>query len=308
MAPVEPPIVVAEHFLDLVEQKSNGRIEVERFTGGTLGKSNEQLDLVGGGSVDFASISISWIRDRLPLHSFMNWTIGGQDKPAYIMEQMNFVIPETSKILEKEREENGIKILTFLNVGRNGIIAREPFDTLADLKGKKIGTSPNYRALDSMGLVTVSMQIPDIYEGLAKGVIDAQALALSPMVALKWYEVSKCFMGDGHYSAGQFIGMNLDTWNKLPKDMQKIITESASEAQKWGADYVIQQEEKGLTLFKEAGLKVGVLPESDQQEMYSLEYKFRAQDMLDLCEPKGKVEEAKIILKNLDNLTGVQSQ
>jgi TRAP-type transport system periplasmic protein len=305
MNATEPPIVIASYYLDQLEKKSNGRIKVEKFVGGTLGKQNEQLGLVSGGSVDFCSISASWIRDKLPLHSYMNWALGGPDVVANIQRKMNFEIAETVAILDKENTDNGIKILTFFNTGQNGIISKVPFTKLADLKGKKIGTAPNYRALDAMGLTTVSMQIPDIYEGLSKGVIDAQALSIAPMAAMKWHEVSKCFMGDRHYAAGQFICINLKTYNGLPADIQKIITETAVDAQKWGAEYDKKNGEDTQEIFKKAGLTVGTLPESDTQQMFTLEYGFRAKDMLDLCTPQGKTEQANIILKNLDKITGV---
>jgi TRAP-type C4-dicarboxylate transport system substrate-binding protein len=304
MAPVETPVIYANYLLDYLEEESNGKVEVERFVGGTLGKANEHMDLVGGGSVDFCSISLSWVRDKLPLHSYMNWILGGQEVVADLHQQLNRDIPETAQILEQENADAGIKILAFFATGENGIIAREPFNSLADLKGKKIGTSPNYRAIESMGLTTVSMAIPDIYEGLAKGVIDAQCLALAPMAALKWHEVSKCFMGDGHYSGSQFICINLDTWNSLPKDIQDILLKGSEKAEKYSIEYDKKNTEETLQIFRDAGLTVGRLPESDSQQMFELEYQFRAQDMIDLCEPKGKVDEAQIILKHLDEITG----
>ena len=156
-----------------------------------------------------------------------------------------------------------------------------------------------------MGLTTVSMQIPDIYEGLSKGIIDAQALSIAPMAAMKWHEVTKCFMGDRHYAAGQFICINLKAFNALPADIQKTITETAVEAQKWGADFDKKNGEDTIDIFKKAGLTVGQIPEADSQQMFKLEYGFRAKDMIDLCTPMGKVAEANVILNNLDKITGV---
>ncbi|OGO17456.1 MAG: hypothetical protein A2Z02_03535 [Chloroflexi bacterium RBG_16_48_7] len=308
MAPVEGPTKVATRMLDTIEQKSAGKIKVDRFVGGTLGKANEQLGLVGGGSVDFVSYSMTWAKDQLPLHSYMNWGTGSQAKVLDLMNKLNFEIPETKAILDEECKAKGIKILFFLCVGQNGIIGKPQFTKLADLKGKKIGVVPAYRALDALGLTTVSMNIPDIYEGLAKGVIDAEALALQPMYLLKWHEVSKCFMADGHYSAGQLICVNLKTWDSLSPDLQKIVQDAAADAQKWGCNLVVEDEGKALQAFKDAGLTTGTLPASDTEQMFALEYKFRAKDMIDLCTPIGKVDQAKIILKNLDQITGVKSQ
>jgi len=308
MAPVEGPTKVATRMLDTIEQKSGGRIKVDRFVGGTLGKANEQLGLVGSGSVDFVSYSLTWAKDQLPLHSYMNWGIGSQAKVLDLMNKLNFEIPETKAILDEECKAKGIKMLFFLCVGQNGLIGKPQFTKLADLKGKKVGVVPAYRALDALGLTTVSMNIPDIYEGLSKGVIDAEALALQPMYLLKWHEVTKCFMSDGHYSAGQLVCMNLKTWDSLSPDLQKIIQDAAAEAQQWGCNLVVEDEGKALKAFKDAGLTTGQLPASDTEQMFALEYKFRAKDMIDLCTPIGKVDQAKVILKNLDKITGVSSQ
>jgi TRAP-type C4-dicarboxylate transport system substrate-binding protein len=44
--PTEPPALTATHLLDLVEAKTNGRVKIERFMGGSLGNTLEHLDLV----------------------------------------------------------------------------------------------------------------------------------------------------------------------------------------------------------------------------------------------------------------------
>ena len=43
--PFEPPNIQANHCLDLVEQKTNGKVKIERFMGGALGGPGEQLGL-----------------------------------------------------------------------------------------------------------------------------------------------------------------------------------------------------------------------------------------------------------------------
>ena len=70
-----------------------------------------------------------------------------------------------------------------------------------------------------------------VYEALQKGVVDA---TLSPIEVLKGWkqgEVIKytieCYSVG--YTAGFYVAMNLNKWNALPKDVQKVIIDVNNE-------------------------------------------------------------------------------
>ena len=59
----------AIYFAEELEKRSGGKIKVKLFFGGTLGKSNEILDLVAKGAVDMGSVVQGYFTRKIPTKS-----------------------------------------------------------------------------------------------------------------------------------------------------------------------------------------------------------------------------------------------
>lgn len=301
---MEPAVLCGYYFCDYVEEKSGGRVKFDRFPGGVLGTVPEHLELVRSGSVDAVNLIIFNYREDLPLHQYPQMQIGSQEKAVKYHTALFEEIPETSALLEKEFADNNIKAMSASNAfGENGIIARDVFNTLADLKGKKIGISSQQESLTDLGINVVSVEIPDMYESLSRGVVDALTMALGPMAILKWHEVSKCYMSQNEYASGQPMCINLDTWNKLPADIQKIFMEAGKATVDYSIKLNDQNTAQVLQIFKDTGLVVGKLSQDDTEKLFRLNYDYARKDTLDVCGKQGKTAEAETILKYCDELT-----
>jgi len=108
---------------------------------------------------------------------------------------------------------------------------------LEDIKGMEIrGSGITKDALDALGAVGVAIPMPETPIALQKGIVDGAAHALETIVTEKFGDYFKyntiCYI----YSAFRFhAAMNLQTWNSLPPDIQKIVGEiSDTYAQKHG--------------------------------------------------------------------------
>ena len=144
--PPEPPCVFANHTLDLVEKKTNGRVKIERFVGGALGGPLEQLGLARSGAADLISLHVDQYAQQLPLLQITNTEqmvsgTQGLDNVTAIVHEL----PETKPLLEAEQKKNNIKILNFYVNGPTGITARFQAKSLADIKGKKVNVIAAYQ-------------------------------------------------------------------------------------------------------------------------------------------------------------------
>jgi TRAP-type C4-dicarboxylate transport system substrate-binding protein len=191
-----------------------------------------------------------------------------------------------------------MKILFAMSTGICGFAARQPFTTLADLKGKKIGGFPNYAALTEMGYNVISVDVSQVYESLKNGVIDAMTLTLVPAVGLKWYEVAKMWMSDGMFASGPYIFINLKTWNSLPPDIQQLFMDEARTAQAFSIEKDKADTQKNLQFFQ----NYRQLPDTDTRNMWERQYRILNANMLDTATKQGKEREAKVILNTLDGL------
>ena len=138
---------------------------------------------------------------------------------------------------EVKAEYPGVKML-WLHVtpGTKIITRKKPVRSLEDLKGLKIRVSGTtaVKIGKALGFTPVSMDMGDLYLALEKGVIDGVVLPTEILISRRLGEVTK-YVTDvdlGHDAF--FVVMNQGTWNKLPPDVQKVITELTGD---WAVDF-----------------------------------------------------------------------
>ncbi len=298
---VEPPCVYGLRVCDLVEEKTNGKVKIERFTGGTMGDVLEHLGLVKSGAVDLITLHVDQYPQDLPLHRILNMEqlVSRQQSIDNIIE-ITQEISETRKILDKEMERNNIKVLYWMQMGPTGIMTKDSVTTLAELQGKKINFITAYQRLifEDLGLIPVNVQIPDLYEGMMRGLIDAIFMATAAAVPLKWYEIAKTNLVIGDLIAcSQPIAINLDVWDDLPDDVQDAFWEASYETALWS----VQQDKEIIDgtygLFEESGVDVVQLPQDDVDLFYDTLVEHSVADWLETCEAAGLADEAEIILE-----------
>jgi TRAP-type C4-dicarboxylate transport system substrate-binding protein len=302
--PFEPPGINGEYFCNKLEELSGGKIEIERFFGGQLGSAPEQLGLVKSGAVDIATFFIDQFPSELPLISIIPYDIKSKEYSVEKMYKLEFEIPETSALFQEEQTKQNIKVLNTHCIGESGILSKEVATSFADLEGKKIGQFLFDEGYAELGLVHVTVQVPEMYEALSRGQVDCIGLPPSPMFSLKMYEVCKSYVNVGVYTAAIPIVVNLDMWNSLTPEMQGWFEEAAQASMENSVSVDNEQVGIAYAAFEEAGLVVTKLPEADTVEYFELMYTYDIeQTWMNDCKNAGVEEEAEIIKEYYDDLT-----
>lgn len=304
--PGEPPNIWANHTLDLVEKKTGGKVKVERFMAGALGGPHEQLGLVKSGAVDIISLHVDQFPHDLPLLQITNTEVLA---PAPLALKRVIAIlhelPDTKKVLEAEQRRNNIKVLHLYCNGPTGITARFEGKGLSDLKGKKINAiAPFHREVwKEIGAIPVNVAIPELYESLSRGVIDAIFMATAANVPLKWYEVAKAhFVLGEHTIFSTPLAVNLKKWEQLPDDVKKAFLEASYETAQWSVTELDKILEDTYKKFDEKGAKVVRFPEGDVKRFWSILFKHSTEDWMKRCKAQGVEKEAQVVLKHWDQV------
>lgn len=301
----EPPAICGLYFCDYVEQHSGGRVKFERFTGGQLGGLMEHLELVRSGAVDLITFMPTPFSAELPLHSIEPYAIGSPEEVLNAFYKLFFEIPETSSLFSKEAESQNIKILDLHFQGTSGLMCRDEAKSIADLKGKKYGLFLMDRALQEMGVNFVNVQPPEMFESLSRGVVDAVFMAVSPLESMKVYEVAKSYLTvEANIVAGP-EAINLNTWNKLPAEIQKVFMEAANATKQHSIQVETKLGEQAKQTFKDAGLYVSAVPKEETEQYFSLKCKFEVEGTwMENCAKAGVAEQAKVVMKYWKELIG----
>jgi len=108
--------------------------------------------------------------------------------------------------------------------------------------------------LKGLGASPISMPTPDWITSLDKGTTDGGATTVGSMydfqIADKFKYAANFAMG----SSVNFLIMNMDSWNKLPPEFQKIIDDSLEKARQDAIDSWIESE----TLTKQFSMDAGI--------------------------------------------------
>ena len=305
-------IVGGEHYLaDEVFKRTNGRVKIELYFGETLGKATELLGMVKDGTIDMAAICPGYYPSQLPLWSATN-SIPFLMRKGRTVVEVGRKIPAEIQAVQDEFRKWNLKYLNYvMPVLHYAMFSTRPVNSIEDLKGMKVRTYGLYlpQAMKAVGAVGVTMHPAETYEALKRKVIDASLWPMSGGYFMKNYEVAKHIIPwDVQSISGYNHMMNLDTWNRLPEDIQKIILEVEYDNCEHELKRILALDKKCETLMKgQEGVTLNPISEEKRQKWVDANPDFLAQ-WIEHCEKFGKGDDARKmkarwleIIKEYDN-------
>lgn len=149
----------------------------------------------------------------------------------------------------------------------------KPIKNLSDLKGLKIRTSPSHISIiEGVGALPVKMASSEIYTALERGVLDGFCISLENFSALGLIEVAKYIIDHPFYKNGIHLFVRLDSWNQLPPDLQREVTEISKQMEAKSALYFPAAVEQELKKLKATGAKFVKLPGNEGQKFIQIAY------------------------------------
>jgi TRAP-type C4-dicarboxylate transport system substrate-binding protein len=245
-----------------IEKRTNGRVKVTMFPGGTLTPSDKCYDGVVKGLSHIGLSVFSYTVGKFPLMEVIDLPLGYRSGAAATKLINEFY----SKFKPKELDE--VKVMYLMGIAPLMIHTKKPVNKLEDLKGMKIRAAGNVaRIVEALGATPVVMPMPDTYDALSRGVVEGVVCPFEALEGWKLGEVVK-FTTQNTGSANslaQFVVMNKDTWNSLLPDIQKIIEKINEEwIPKKGALWD-EIDKSGLEFVNKRGHKIISLPRKEQE-------------------------------------------
>ncbi|MGL1862651.1 MAG: TRAP transporter substrate-binding protein [Pseudodesulfovibrio sp.] len=229
---------LAQEWCDEVAKRTNGKVVIEYYPGGTLTKAKQTYDGVVEGVSDIGMSCLAYSRGRFPVMAAVDLPLGYQSA-AQATNTANAVY---AKFQPKELDD--VQVMYFNGHGPGLLFTTEkPVKTLADIKGQKIrATGNSAKLVKALGGTPVAKPMPENYQLLQKGVVDG---SMHPIESNKSFNLGEvCKFGtdsfDVAYTTVFFIVMNKDKWNSLDADSQKVITEINNE---WAAKHAAAWDE-----------------------------------------------------------------
>jgi TRAP-type C4-dicarboxylate transport system substrate-binding protein len=143
-----------------------------------------------------------------------------------------------------------------------------------ELKGQKLWVSATYEPfIKAIGAVPITMPGGEVYTALERGVIDGYAWAITGNVGFGWPEVCKYILEPRIYEMNVEGLINLNTWNKLPPHLQKLIMEAMINNEIQYGPIMAAAGEKEYKEMQAKGMKVIKFSPEDTKWYVDLAYK-----------------------------------
>lgn len=258
-----PQVMGVEKFVELVAQKSGGKLAVKSFPGGSLGPDAQVVSAMQGGTVEMNVMNASLLAGIIKEMAVFDYPfLFNSTKEADAVADG----PVGRKLLDK-LQERGLVGLAYWDLGfRQMHTAKKPIRNADDVKGLKMRVIPTAQYVDFMNAIGANatpMPYTETYTALEQGAIDGMTNPLLNIVNEKFYEVSKHLTLTNHMYTPQAVIVSRKFWDTLSPAEKKILQDAAAETAVYQRKVAREEAVKALDDLKKRGMQVYELTPQD---------------------------------------------
>jgi TRAP-type C4-dicarboxylate transport system substrate-binding protein len=243
-----------------VEKRTNGRVKIEYFAGGSLLKAPRIYQGVSTGIADIGYAHIEYTPGRMPVSGAVELPLGYPS--AWVASQVSNDFYNHFK----PKEWDDVKVLWTNTSNPSLMITKKPVRKLEDLKGMKI-RSPGIvgYTVTALGGTPTSTPMMEVYDAMAKGVIDGVNTPFETLKTFRFAEVvdyttANWQTGNVYYF---YVAMNKNSYNKLPPDIKEIFDKLCGEYKELYALYWNSIDFAGKNFALEKGVEIIELSDAE---------------------------------------------
>ncbi|MFL9925872.1 TRAP transporter substrate-binding protein [Herbaspirillum lusitanum] len=258
LAMTHPMNIRAAEMAKAISEQTKGRVEIQVYPNNQLGGDTDMLAQVRSGAIDFFTLSSLTLGTLVPATQISGmgfafksydqvWAALDGDLGAYMRQQ---VVAGSTLFAFEKIWDNGYRQIT--NNTR-------PIKTPDDLKGMKLRVPPSplwTSMFKALGVSPTSINFAEVYSALQTSIVQGQENPLAIIYTSKLYEVQKyCSMTNHMWDGFWFLG-NKKSFERLPKDLQDIVTANVNAAGMKQRDDVRKLNESLIGDLKAKGIQV----------------------------------------------------
>jgi len=201
---------------------SNGRLKIEVSPNGTFASSTQAFNACMDGVFDICANYGTWLKGvdyALHVITTGNMQMDPISKRVWLYEYGGF------ELAQKAFDKANLELLAIHTDGTEVLMAREPYQSVDELKGKKFRSSDT-RLMESKGIAGITMPLEELFTAFSTGAVDAAEygyLAFDHQIGLT--DIAKYGIWPDFWNVNNSISiaMNKNSYNKLPADLQALL-------------------------------------------------------------------------------------
>lgn len=244
----------SELFAELVEEGTNGQLNVDVGGNAQYGDDMEALTQMRMGTLAFSTNSQGATSSVVPQFSVLGLPFLFDS----LLTAWKVMDGEVGDELKKLAEEQGLVLLALWDNGIRHVSNNvHPIETPEDLDGLKIRTPPDEMTVDifeALGANPTPMNFSELYIALEQGVVDGQENPLMNIHSSKLHEVQDYISLTGHKYESTPLLMSKAVWDTLTAEQQEVIQEAAIEAGEFNRQASLEADEELRSTMEDAGV------------------------------------------------------
>ena len=290
------PCVQMERWKAEVEKRTNGKVAIDTYPGGTLLGAKGMMDGVIAGQANIGCLCMAYQPGRFIVTNATSLPVGLPNAKVGSLVLWDLYNKYKPEAFAK------VKVLTVFTTAPTNIMSKVPVRNLADIKGLDLRASGGAaQILKAWGANPVGMPMPATVEALQKGVVKGLYSSLEVMKDFKFAETCKYVTMTDTVIYPFAVVMNMDSWNALPKDVQKVMEDLGTEQAEWTGNYMDNHVKEAISWSKkEHKVEFIELSKSEKAE-WNNKLKFITDKWIQDATAKGFP--AKAIVKDIKALT-----
>jgi len=271
--------IVASEFADVVDEKSDGRIEIEVAPGAQYGSEPEALEQLQSGAIDMVSQSAC-----LPEAVYIDptyiicATFFHLDEPEWesYLQYRGEILPKLD--IPQQLEEAGVKPLLpedrpeegHFYAGRRGLASQKPIRTPEDADGYQISVAEAdimVAPLEGIGFEAQTVPLPERLEAVQRGAVSATEGTAAETVTQGIHDLMDYWIRTDHGINAYYLMVNTGEWSSLDADNQELLMEATTEAKEEADATNMEKEETFFSDMEEAGVEI--IDDFDREAIYS---------------------------------------
>ena len=235
------PTALADYeFARLVEERTEGRIKVDVYTGGTLyGEETGSIEALQIGDLAFARVSASPVASYVPALNVIQLPYLYRDGD-HMWQVLNGEIGQ-SMLDEIQASGSGLVGLCYYDAGARNFYTKTPIYSVADMAGLKIRLQNNAMMVEMVQLLggngVTGIGPNDVYSAIQQGTIDGAENNWPTYESMGDYQVAPYFVLDGHTRVPEILLASEAVLETLDPADVEIIKQCAKDTQ----EYEIEQ-------------------------------------------------------------------
>ncbi|NWO10652.1 TRAP transporter substrate-binding protein [Chromohalobacter salexigens] len=244
----------AERFKQVVEEESDGRIDVQIFPNEQLGTEMEVINSIQLGTADM-TITGESLQNWAPKAAMMAVPYAFRDSEHL----RKAVEGDIGKQIEQQIEEKaGLVPIAWFERGPRELTSNRPIKKPSDLDGLRLRV-PNVPLFvdtwQALGAQPTPMAFSEVFTSLQQGTIDAQENPLSLIESASFNEVQDYVNVTDHVRSWIYVVIGKKKLESMPENLQEVVLDAAQQMQSYEAKLFSEDQKRLRNALEEAGME-----------------------------------------------------